>query len=53
MKAVTQFVEFWSKGNWLVAKVARHDLKLDSVQGPNQQTVVDMKLAAENFADRD
>ena len=32
-KAVTQFVESWSKGNWLVAKVARHTLQLDSVQG--------------------
>ena len=32
-KAVTQFVESWSKGNWLVAKVARHTLQLDFVQG--------------------
>ena len=51
-KTVIQFVESWSKGNWLVAKVARHALQLDSVQGPNQLTVVAMKLTAENFADR-
>ena len=51
-KAVTQFVESWSKGNWLVAKVARHTLQLDSVQGPNQLTVVAIKLTAEIFVDR-
>ena len=51
-KAITQFVESWSKGNWLAAKIARHTLQLDSIQGPNQLTVVTMELTAEIFADR-
>ena len=53
VKAVTQFVESWSKGNRLVAKVARHALQLDSAQGPNQLNVVAMKLTGETFANRD
>ena len=51
-KGVTQFIESWSKGNRLVAKVARSALQLDSVQGSNQLTVVAMKLTVETFADR-
>ena len=51
-KSITQFVESWSKGNRLVAKVVRHVLQLDCVQGPNQLTVVAMKLTAESFGDR-
>ena len=51
-KAVTQFVESWSKGNLLVAKVARRALQLDSVQRPTQLIVVAMKLTAEIFADK-
>ena len=51
-KVITQFVESWSKGNRLVAEVAGQALQLDSVQGPNQLTVVALKLNAENFADR-
>ena len=49
---VTQYVESWSMGNLLMSKVARRALQLDSVQGPNQLTVVAMKLTAESFADR-
>ena len=51
-KSVTQYVESWSKGNRLVAKVAGRALQLDSVWGPNQLTVVAMKLTAETFGDR-
>ena len=50
-KAVTQFVESWSKGNRLVAKVTRSALHLDSVQGPNQLTVVAIKINAKTIAD--
>ena len=32
--------------------MARHTLQLDSVQGPNQLTVVAIKLTAKTFADR-
>ena len=45
-------MEFSSKGDRLVAKVARHALQLDSVQEPNQLTAVAMKLTAESFADK-
>ena len=45
-------MESWSKGDRLVAKVARHTLQLDSIQGPNQLIVVAMKFTAETFADR-
>ena len=51
-KTIIQFVESWSKGNWLVPKVARYALKLDFVKGPNQLTVMAMKLTAETFDDR-
>ena len=45
-------MESWSKGDRLVEKVARHTLQLDSMQGPNQLTVVAMKLTTETFYDR-
>ena len=51
-KAVTQYVESWANSDRLVAKVAKRALQLDSVSGPNQLTVVTMKLTADTFADR-
>ena len=52
VKAVAQFSESQSKGSRLVAKVARYTLQLDSAQGPNQVTMVAMKLTAEIFDNR-
>ena len=51
-KAITQLIESCSKGNQLVAKVVRRALQLDSVQGPNQLTVLAIKLTLETFAKR-
>ena len=36
----------------MVVRVARYALQLDSVQRPDQLTVVTMKFTAEAFADR-
>ena len=52
IKAVTQYVESWANSDRLVAKVAKRALQLNSVSGPNQLTVVTMKLTADMFADR-